>query len=91
VDERDPLGYTPLMMAVRCGNYSEAAVLLHEGRASTTVRDDEYRRTAVEWTEQPRSSSSVLHRTSRSYECTRTHTNVLTVILQVYPCRVYNR
>jgi len=66
VDERDALGYTPLMLALRCGNYPEAAVLLREGQASTTIRDDEYFRTAVEWAELARSSSSLQQRTSRS-------------------------
>ena len=68
VDERDPLGYTALMMAVRCGNYAEAAVLSHEGQASTILRDDEYHRTAIEWAEQPSSFSNAESRTSRSCE-----------------------
>jgi len=65
VDERDALGYTPLMLALRCGNYPEAAALLSEGQASTTIRDDEYFRTAVEWAELGR-PSSLQQRTSRS-------------------------
>jgi len=51
VDERDARGYTALMMAVRCRNYAEAAVLLDHGHASTALRDDEYHRTAVDWAE----------------------------------------
>jgi len=68
VDERDALGYTPLMLALRCGNYPEAAVLLHDGQASTTLRDDEFRRTAVEWAQLSTPSSSSTHQrhTSRS-------------------------
>jgi len=73
VDERDWLGYTALMLAVRCANYSAAAVLLDDGQASTTVRDNEYHRTAVEWAEQSKPlSSSLQQRTSRSDE--RAHT-----------------
>jgi len=55
------------MLAVRCGNYPEAAVLLDQGQASTSLRDDEHRRTAVEWAEhtKPSTSPPVLHRTSR--------------------------
>jgi len=74
VDERDALGYTPLMLALRCGNYAEAAVLLFEGQASTTLRDDEYRRTVVEWAELASPSSSMQHRTLRSDPRTRTQT-----------------
>ena len=64
VDERDPLGYTPLMLAIRCGNYTEAAALLEQGHASMTLRDDEFHRTAIEWAEQ--SAPHCQQRTSRS-------------------------
>jgi len=66
VDERDAIGYTALMLAVLCGNYSEAAALLDEGNASTTLRDDEYHRTALEWAQQPRPYDSTQQRSSRS-------------------------
>jgi len=68
VDERDALGYTALMLAVRCHNNDEAAVLLDDGHASTTLRDDEHHRTAVDWAELPSVSTPAYRqrRTSRS-------------------------
>jgi len=86
VDERDALGYTALMLAVRCGNYDEAAMLLFEGQASTTLRDDEYRRTAVEWAElgSPLSSRSPPRRSSRS-EFICTHGNVTGIFTGLCP------
>lgn len=49
VDEKDDLGYTPLLMACRCGNWPAARVLLEEGRAETRLRDNEFWRTALDW------------------------------------------
>lgn len=49
VDELNPAGMTPLLMACRCGNFCSAYVILTVGGAETQLRDNEFFMTAHEW------------------------------------------
>lgn len=49
VDETDAQGYTPLLMACRCGNWAAARILLEEGHAETRLTDCEYQLSALDW------------------------------------------
>ncbi|XP_076462509.1 uncharacterized protein LOC143294876 [Babylonia areolata] len=48
-DKRNKLGYTPLLLACKCGNYVSAYTLLTVTRASPTLRDGEFHLNATEW------------------------------------------
>lgn len=49
IDTRNHLGYTPLHLACKRGHYATAYVLLTEGRASPSLRDNEYFLNARDW------------------------------------------
>ncbi|ELT88035.1 hypothetical protein CAPTEDRAFT_206498 [Capitella teleta] len=49
VDERNGMGYTPLLLASRYGNFVSVHVLLTEGKAQPALRDSEFHLTAREW------------------------------------------
>ena len=48
-DKRNKLGYTPLLLACKCGNYVSAYTLVTVTRASPTLRDGEFHLNATEW------------------------------------------
>jgi len=48
-DKRNKLGYTPLLLACKCGNYVSAYTLVTVTRASPTLRDGEFHLNASEW------------------------------------------
>jgi len=81
------------MLAVRCGNFCEAALLLDDGQASTSLRDDEYRRTAVEWAEHTMPASTSLpplHRTSRWTQRCQDTDKTFTKLIQLYSLLLLN-
>ncbi|XP_015761552.1 PREDICTED: uncharacterized protein LOC107340691 [Acropora digitifera] len=51
LDEANNDGTTPLMQACLRGNVNCAKYLITEGRASLTIRDNNYKKTAMEWAE----------------------------------------
>ncbi|KAK7099997.1 uncharacterized protein [Littorina saxatilis] len=48
-DKRNKLGYTPLLLACKCGNYVSAYILVTITKASPTLRDGEFHLNATEW------------------------------------------
>ncbi|XP_064625707.1 uncharacterized protein LOC135486657 [Lineus longissimus] len=57
VDARNNLGYSALLLAAKYGNYNSAYIILTDGGASPTIRDNELFLNAFEWA----TSSSSLH------------------------------
>jgi hypothetical protein len=57
VDSRNNLGYSALLLSAKYGNYNSAYIIVTEGGASPTVRDNEFFLNAYEWA----TSSSSLH------------------------------
>lgn len=49
VDETDPRGRTPLIIACKCGNYASAEILLTVGKAEKYRRDDVLFQSPAEW------------------------------------------
>ncbi len=49
VDNRNELGYTPLLLACKYGHFVSGYILLTEGQASPTLRDNEFFLNAQEW------------------------------------------
>ncbi len=49
VDTRDCLGYTPLLLACKHGNFAAAHYILTDGKASASLCDEEYFLNARQW------------------------------------------
>ena len=49
IDSRNSLGYTPLLLACKYGHFASAYILLVDGQASPTLRDNEFFLNAQDW------------------------------------------
>ena len=49
IDTRNSLGYTPLLLACKYGHFTSAYILLTDGQASPTLRDNEFFLNAQDW------------------------------------------
>merc|ERR1711976_1000330 len=71
-DDRNGLGYTALLLACKYGHFVSASILLNEGQAQPTLRDNEFYFNAAEWVHKSRdlNASFVLAATvQRSRSC----------------------
>ena len=49
IDTRNSLGYTPLLLSCKYGHFASAYILLTDGQASPTLRDNEFFLNAQDW------------------------------------------